>query len=240
MATIFLQTDKSTTKDLPCVGSPTCQNWCRVTTFYAPAKARCPEHGGTMLKRLEDADTPPASARKELTTARAEKAVKFERAASVPIATIPDVPATPNQSLRHLCCPFDGEKLDILATEGAEEIVFGCQTCQAVVIIRAKWRVMQIRSIPERLQPLVAEFNLEARPTLDMSLARQMEKTKASKLPPIDSKFLPLSDAGVNPSRIRKGPRKPDAGDLAAMAPVIDDGEPARGKKARRKGGLKR
>lgn len=171
MSTIYVQTEKPEFKHCPCM-HPECENYCRVNKFYAPVKARCPEHGGVeALEIIEDADT---------------SALKVKRGNTRTIATTPDsaepfIPPfgnEPNYRLGQLMCPVceDEEPLEILAITEGGHIDFGCQGCEVVVGITFNFRVCQIRSVPEGLAELVKKFNIRQVGTMDTSLAQKIRE----------------------------------------------------------------
>ena len=152
---VFLMTDKERTKDCSCQ-HPGCFNICRVNMFYAPAKARCPEHGGRAMTRRASGEF-----------------IEFD---TQPVETV-EVELSDNRKLGLLHCPICEDKpLEILACDEYGGIDFGCQGCQTIVSVVFNFKVMQMRSIPERLMPLVKEFNLRQVGTMDMSVALQLNK----------------------------------------------------------------
>ena len=157
MGQVFLMTDKKETKDCACT-YPGCENFCRVNTFYAPAKARCPDHGGKAMKRLEG-ETP-----------------KFEEQAVTVVASVKTPPLPDNRKLGKLFCPICKDSpLEIIACTDAGHIDFGCQTCQTIVSITFNFRPAQMRSVPERLHDLVRAFNIKQVGTMDVSLAHKLD-----------------------------------------------------------------
>lgn len=152
--TVYLMTDKTKTKDCPCthVG---CLNICRVNTFYAPAKAKCPTHGGKAMIRNESSGD-------------------FEELAVTAAETI-EVEVTPNHKLRHLMCPIcdTDEPLEILAVTETGHIDFGCQECMTITSVSLNWKALQVRSIPPLLKDLVKKFNIKQVGTMDLEVARQ-------------------------------------------------------------------
>lgn len=132
-------TDKTPTKIVEC-SHPDCEQLLEVTKFYAPAKARCPKHAGVRAPRV-----------------KREAEVRWEQVDRE--AKLIDK-SLPEKSLGGLRCPFDDTPMEILAiSEHFGEVVFGCPTCQLGVSMTAWWRVLQIKSIPEDLRPMVEAFN---------------------------------------------------------------------------------
>lgn len=135
--TIEIQTDKDETKDCPCT-FPGCEVVCRVTKFYAPAKARCSEHEGKATSGIREATLKPEP------TDFAGDVQEYK----------------PNKSLADLRCPFDDHPLKVLAIHDEIGCIdFGCPECQANIEIRVRWAMMTLRSVPEDLRPLVQELN---------------------------------------------------------------------------------
>jgi len=158
--TVFLMTDKKLTKDCPCT-YPGCNNICRVNTFYAPAKAKCPPHGGKgMVRRSTEGD----------------EEFKFDEFVPQEVETI-EVELPDNRKLGQLYCPVcPDEPLEILAVDEHSHMDFGCQNCQIIVGITFNFRSAQLRSVPDRLKPLVKEFNYRQVGTMDAALALQLGK----------------------------------------------------------------
>lgn len=155
--TVFLMTNKTATKDCPCV-HPECVNICRVNTFYSPAKAKCPKHGGkAMIKNEESGD--------------------FEELEVTAAETI-EIEISPNHKLRHLMCPIceADEPMEILACTEGGHIDFGCQECYMIIGFTFNWNALQIRSIPEPLKELVKKFNVDQVFTMDLQVARELGK----------------------------------------------------------------
>lgn len=154
MAQIFLMTDKSKTKDVTCT-HPACDNICRVNTFYAPSKARCPEHGGKAMSREPI----------EMVEGTDREKFEFKEIEAKVIGTTPDAPKKKNKHLGSLCCPFCGEPMSLLSiSDDYKFISFGCMDieCNAAVEIQYNWRHAVVRNIPDGLEDLVAAFNREA------------------------------------------------------------------------------
>ena len=155
-AQVFLMTDKPKTKDCPCTYAG-CINVCRVNMFYAPAKAKCPEHGGQAMTRQDDGDFV------ELEVTKAETV---------------EIEVLPNHRLRHLMCPIceAEEPMEILACTEGGHIDFGCQECYMIVGLSFNWKPLQLRSIPDLLKPLVKTFNIKQVGTMDLQVARELTK----------------------------------------------------------------
>ena len=155
-AKVFIMTDKKITKDCICT-YPTCDNICRVNKFYAPAKARCPEHGGEAFTKADN---------------------EFKKFDIIEAESIEIEPPTPNHKLRALMCPMceNDEPLEILACTETGFIDFGCQGCETIVSVVVNFKSAQMRSVPERLVPLVRSFNIKQVGTMDISLANKMTK----------------------------------------------------------------
>lgn len=162
---VFLMTDKSETKDVPCTYTG-CTNICRVNKFYTPSKARCPEHKGKKGRTMTGS---VAQGFTEFTPTKVDEI---------------EVEVTPNTQLRHLCCPVcdTNEPLEILGITETGHIDFGCQRCQTITSITFNFRSAQMRSVPERLQEVVKLFNIRQVGSMDPSLARQLAATKFSGL----------------------------------------------------------
>lgn len=156
MGKLFLMTDKDKTKDCQCV-HPTCDNVVRVNTFYAPAKARCPEHGGKAIVRDPIGDAPEG-------VAEASRKFEFKELEPKLLADTPS-PRYANRRLGDLHCPLCDIPMTIQAiTDNLRFIAFGCHNpeCGMVVELAYDWMHAQMRTVPEGLEDLVAEFNRKA------------------------------------------------------------------------------
>lgn len=155
-AEVFLMTDKEKTKDCQCTYAG-CLNICRVNTFYAPSKARCPQHGGKAMIRTSSED------------------MDFEEI-DTPVAESIEVEVHPNHKIRALMCPIcdTNEPLEILACTENGHIDFGCQGCHTMVAIRFNWRSAQLRSVPKALQQVVKKFNIRQVGSMDPAVAHQL------------------------------------------------------------------
>ena len=153
-AQVYLMTDKEKTKDVPCTHAG-CLNICRVNTFYSPAKAKCPPHGGKAMIRQDDGEF------EELEVTKAETV---------------EVEVLPNYRLRALMCPIceTEEPMEILACTEDGHIDFGCQECYMIVGFHFNWKPLQMRSIPPRLKPLAKAFNVKQVGTMDLNVAREL------------------------------------------------------------------
>ncbi len=135
----FPMTDKAETKTLQCT-YPGCEHTVGVTKFFAPAKARCPEHAG--------------------------KPSSIIRAMVAPTEVAPDVPPTPNKSLRDLRCPFDEHPMEIIRIQdGAGFVTFKCPECRTAVELKPNWAALIVNRIPNRLKYLAEAFNDAQRET---------------------------------------------------------------------------
>lgn len=159
-STVYLMTEKKNTKDCPCT-YPGCLNICRVNTFYAPAKAKCPEHGGKAVSGTVEGG--------------------FSEIATPAVEQV-EVEVTPNHKVRQLMCPIcdSDEPLEILAATEDGHIDFGCQGCWIIVSLSFNWKPLQVRSIPDRLKPVVKEFNVKQVGTMDLEVARQTSRFGAA------------------------------------------------------------
>lgn len=159
-AKVYLQTDKKKTKDCQCT-YPGCINICRVNQFYAPAKARCGEHKGSKGTFVKNDQTGELE---EFEVQVLEETVAVD--------------VRPNDKLRHLLCPIceSDEPLEILACTETGHIDLGCQNCQTITAITFNFRSAQIRSVPDRLIPIVEKFNIKQVGTMDESLAQKLDK----------------------------------------------------------------
>jgi len=132
---VEVQTDKTEHKVVPCT---ICQRPLQVNRFYAPAKARCEEHRGQASHAIRKA---------------VQKPVQQQEVSSAPVV--------PNGNLRDLRCPFCEESMEIiLIDDGVGFIDFHCRQCRTGISVKPQWGPMMMKRIPERLQPVVAEFNL--------------------------------------------------------------------------------
>lgn len=105
----FKMTDKALTKIVPCT-YPGCDNELEVTTFYAPAKARCPDHSGRRV--------PPELAQ----------------------TASPEVAGPPTGALTNLACPVHTDtRMVVLSTSSPRKeglsLQLQCPTCFIVVEI---------------------------------------------------------------------------------------------------------
>lgn len=160
---IFLQTDKDDTKDCPCT-APGCENFVRVNKFYAPAKAKCPDHGG-------DASAVVGEVTGEM---------EMSNSKDIPtiIADPEDENAKPNARLGKMMCPVcDDTPLQILAVTEGGHIDLGCYECNLVVGLTFNFMHSQIRSVPKDLTDLVDAFNYkQIGQNYDVSLRQKMGK----------------------------------------------------------------
>lgn len=158
MAKIFLMTDKEKTKDVACT-HPACDNIVRVNTFYAPSKARCPDHGGKALSRE------PVEMKTKNGKETDQEKFSFKRVEPKLVEDTPDQPKKKNKSLGRLCCPLCDEPMNIISVDDSERfITFGCMdvACNTSVEIQYNFRHAVVRRVPSQLQVLVESFNLQA------------------------------------------------------------------------------
>lgn len=156
---VFLMTDKEKTKDCPCTYAG-CFNVCRVNTFYAPSKAKCPPHGGKAMTRGPNPEE-----------------MDFQSVDVKVVETI-EVEISPNYKVQSLMCPIcdSDEPLEILACTEGGHIDFGCQGCQTIVSIMFNFRSAQLRSIPKELAKVVKAFNIKQVGSMDASVMHEMNK----------------------------------------------------------------
>ncbi len=153
---VFLMTDKKKTKDCKCTYTG-CFNICRVNTFYAPARAKCPKHGGQAFIR------------------KSTEGMDFEELTPELVDTV-EIEINPNYKIRSLMCPIcdTDEPLEILACTEWGFIDFGCQGCQTIVSIAFNFKSAQKRSIPKNLIEVVKKFNVQQVGSMDPSVLRKM------------------------------------------------------------------
>lgn len=127
---LFKMTDKQKTKIVPCQ-HPGCENQCIVTTFFAPAKARCPEHMG--IRSL-----PKIGITQEM--------LKID-------------PKDLNKSLYTLACPqHPNIKMDVISTsskfQSALSLTLQCPKCFLVVQIVDSYKThLRVRTPGESVFP---------------------------------------------------------------------------------------
>lgn len=149
MSTIYLQTDKDKTKDCPCT-VPGCDNFVRVNTFYAPAKAKCGIHGGKNMGTV-DGDVPIIASK----TGVSEREVME----SVLKTMNEDESVERNNNLHNMACPLCETRMRVLAVSEKGHMCFGCPTCRATVELNIDFSGLQVRHVPEPLLPAIAQYH---------------------------------------------------------------------------------
>lgn len=165
---IHVQTDKDNTKDCPCTFDG-CPNFVRVNKFYAPAKAKCADHGGSAMNVIEDGTVTNES------KAAADTDSKREQILVEAMNDDTDAPRlTSLRNVECMLCP--DQRLQIIAINERNHVAFSCPQCGCTVELNLNFRAMQVRHVPSPMFPVILKFHELNGIEIDSNLRKKYQR----------------------------------------------------------------